>query len=77
MVDDAEAAAEEEMRNLVESMPFIRCADGCSLEATIEGTVPSTHMVCRATVDTQILTGMTPVPELIGSSSMTRMEWQR
>ena len=77
LVEAPEAAAEEEMRNLVESMPFIQCNEGCSLEATIEGAAPSSHLVCKATVETQILTGMTPVPDLIGSSSMTRMEWQR
>ncbi len=77
LVEAPEAAAEEEMRNLVESMPFIQCNEGCSLEATIEGAAPSSHLVCNATVETQILTGMTPAPDLIGSSSMTRMEWQR
>ena len=77
LVEDVELVAEEHMMARVEDMPFVSCGGACMIEATIEGAPPSAHLVCRITLDTQSLTGMTPIPDSVNSASMARMEWQR
>ena len=77
-VEDVEMVAETQIQERVDTMPFLSCdSSACSIEVTIEGAPPSTHLVCRATLDTSSISGLTPVPEQIGSASMMRMEWQR
>jgi hypothetical protein len=77
MMEDVALVAEERMMARAEDMPFLSCGAACVAEATIEGAPPSAHLVCRLTLDTQSLTGMTPIPDAVSSASMARLEWQR
>lgn len=60
------------------SLPFLSCADStCEITVEMDGVAPSQVLFCKATVQFQGVTGFTPLPERLGSSSVQRMEWQR
>jgi len=78
MIFDVPTETENNLETVLNTLPLITCAGGgCSVSAQLDGTAPAQLLFCEATAGFQSLTGFTPVPQSIRSTSVQRMEWQR
>ena len=60
------------------TLPFLSCGDGsCEISVQLDGVAPAQVLFCSTVVPFQGITGFTPLPERLRSSSVQRMEWQR
>jgi len=81
-LDPLFADVKEETRLGIESglssLPFLSCSDSsCEISVEFDGVAPAQVLFCKTTVPFQGITGFTPMPERLSSSSVQRMEWQR
>ena len=62
----------------ISTLPFLSCASGtCEISVQLDGVAPAQVLYCSTVVPFQGITGFTPLPERLTSSSVQRMEWQR
>jgi hypothetical protein len=66
------------IENGLVALPLLTCSGGgCAVGVEFDGVAPAQVLVCQTTVEFQGVTGFTPLPERLNSSSLQRMEWQR